>query len=532
MLFIVGGLARKGKPHDDLHVLDLDQLVWSMPRVTHEGPPARGRHTISAVGSVLFLFGGGAQGELYDDIWTLDVDGRGMERLLQLATQDAASADAAKQAAETIPMSFLAPHFGEDGPEAEYPAELEYEDTEAREANADEVRSWLTHLGLAQHAYTFEAHEIDFEVLVTLQEHDLVDMRIDDPMQRLRLLNGIEVLRARGSLATVSAAPKERLFRNRYRLGAEVNFGGHPAVLAVDCKSDLKVVVKFVPDMAEYHRQVSLHKELKGEPIARLCDSYAAIRPGQQLPGHSADEGELRRGWGLPCLVLEYGECSLADYMTRGLMPPAELKATFEAIVRCVLALHAHGYAHCALQPESFRLYDGVFWRLATLDSITKFGQNTPAKCPVCYAAPEIVAHLRRPGGPILPGGIGGSTIMTAPAGPELDVWSLGMLLWQLYSQQPLVGSEAEALSMLPSLKSIDPSLGCVTDPQARHLLQKMLMRDESARITAQKILKHGYLTGGLDTEQMESTFGPMQKGQLFVRSLLQGLNEGGRMGR
>ena len=51
----------------------------------------------------------------------------------------------------------------------QYPAELEYENYEAREANADEVRSWLTHLGLAQHAYTFEAHEIDFEVLLTLQ---------------------------------------------------------------------------------------------------------------------------------------------------------------------------------------------------------------------------------------------------------------------------------------------------------------------------------------------------------------------------
>ena len=33
-----------------------------------------------------------------------------------------------------------------------------------QEANADEVRSWLTHLGLAQHAYTFEAHEIDLDV--------------------------------------------------------------------------------------------------------------------------------------------------------------------------------------------------------------------------------------------------------------------------------------------------------------------------------------------------------------------------------
>ena len=170
-------------------------------------------------------------------------------------------------------------------------------------------------------------NELDFEVLLTLQDHDLIDMRIDDPMQRMRLLSGIEVLKVwcapsptrmpclrdvlpsisrsdglppicaaishvcyhlpyvlpsptqgRGALAAVGRAPRERLFRDRYRLGAEVNFGGHPAVLAVDCRTDLKVVVKFVPTMTDYHRQVSLHKELKAEPIAQMADSYAAQR--------------------------------------------------------------------------------------------------------------------------------------------------------------------------------------------------------------------------------------------------------------
>ena len=61
-------------------------------------------------------------------------------------------------------------------------------------------------------------------------------------------------------------------------------------------------------------------------------------------------------------------ECSLADYMGRGLLPPVELKATFEAMVRSVGVLHGRNYACCGLQPESFRLYDGNTWRLANLD--------------------------------------------------------------------------------------------------------------------------------------------------------------------
>ena len=542
LLFIVGGLARKGKPIDDLHVLDLNERIWTMPRVTLEGPAPRGRHTACSIGSTLLIFGGGAKGEVYGDIWALDVDGRGLGRLEALAGKDGArEAGERRLAAEqAIPLSFLTPHMlmADGGAAAlaqlgEYPPQLEYEDIEAKDADASEVRSWLTHLGLAHHAYTFEAHEIDFSVLLELQEHDLVDMRIDDPMQRLTLMTGIEVLRSRGALASVGRAPRERLFRERYRMGAEVNFGGHPAVLAVDCKTDLKVAVKFVSDMAEYHRQVSLLKELKGTLVVpRLADSFAALAPGQSAPGGAFD-GELQRGWGLPCLVLEYGECSLADAMGRGLMPSVELKATFEALVRCVLSLHSRNLAHCALQPESFRLYEGSSWRLASLDSVRKLGEPTSPKCPVCYAAPEVIRSLRR-------GATASAPLMPAPSDAALDVWSLGVLLWQLYSQQPLYGSESEAFGMLPSLGNslsgarglgIEPSLGCVSDLQARHLLQKMLHRDPGARLPSSKVLKHGFLTGGLDTVQMESTFGPMQKGQLFMRTLLQQL-EGLHRGR
>ena len=106
-------------------------------------------------------------------------------------------------------------------------------------------------------------------------------------------------------------------------------------------------------------------------------------------------------------------------------------QAVFEAMLHVVLAIHARGLAHCALQPDSFRLYDGTSWRLVNLESCTPFGEPTPRKCPVCFAPPEVVRHLRAP--------------KTTAAAAAVDVWALGALLWQLCTQQPLFANENEA---------------------------------------------------------------------------------------
>lgn len=303
-----------------------------------------------------------------------------------------------------------------------------------------------------------------------------------------------------------------------------------------------QVAVKFVVDMFQYHRQLRLHNDLKSDTVAQLADSYAAYRPAGSAPSGGSDG--LHRGWGLPCLVLEYGECSLADFTKRGLLTDMELKATpppvccaspsvlhtrtrpcvqatFEGIVRAVLALHVKGFVHCGLQPESFRLYGGTQWRLANVETITSLDQPMPSKCPVCCAAPEVIRQLR-----VVQHGATVSQVASAPADRSVDVWSLGAILWQMFARQPLYSSESEALAMIGVLGSGSPPLGCVADLQARHLLKMMMARAPQERMSIERILKHGYLAGDLDTIPLNATFGRMQKGQHFVRSLLEQLSQ------
>eukprot|EP00966_Prymnesium_polylepis_P334371 7389746-Prymnesium_polylepis.1 len=126
-------------------------MEWSLPRVSFEGPAPRGRHSTVAVGTVLFIFGGGAQGDVYDDLWALDTDGEGL-KALELDAAQRVGLEGKDGLDGGISLSFLVPQQLSSGkPKEEFPPELEYEDTEAREADSDEVRSWLQHLGLAEH---------------------------------------------------------------------------------------------------------------------------------------------------------------------------------------------------------------------------------------------------------------------------------------------------------------------------------------------------------------------------------------------
>jgi hypothetical protein len=130
-----------------VHLLHLDLMEWSQPRVSLEGPAPRGRHTAEAYGSVLFIFGGGAEGKVFDDFWALDGDGQGMARLEQAAARKGLGPvrglddDGGTALDSGLAFSFLLPQMGERHAVA---AEAEYDDVEAREADADEVRGpWI-----------------------------------------------------------------------------------------------------------------------------------------------------------------------------------------------------------------------------------------------------------------------------------------------------------------------------------------------------------------------------------------------------
>ena len=105
------------------------RLRTSRVAVSFEGPSPRGRHTTVAVGTLLFIFGGGAMGSVYDDLWALDTDGEGLLALEHDVAMRAGEGQGVGLDASGISLSFLVPQqIAAEKPKEEFPPELEYED--------------------------------------------------------------------------------------------------------------------------------------------------------------------------------------------------------------------------------------------------------------------------------------------------------------------------------------------------------------------------------------------------------------------
>ena len=158
----------------------------------------------------------------------------------------------------------------------------------------------------------------------------------------------------------------------------------------------------------------------------------------------------------------------------RGRLPEPEARFFFQQIVAGVEHAHFHGVVHRDLKPENVLLDRAGNVKLADfgLSNRTLDGSLLSTSCgSPNYAAPEVISgHLY--------------------AGPEVDVWSCGVILYAL-----LCGSLPFDDDSIPSLfRKI--KAGSFTEPHflsdsARHLIRQTLEVDPLRRITVPGIRAH-----------------------------------------
>ncbi|KAK9462163.1 kinase-like domain-containing protein [Lipomyces oligophaga] len=173
-------------------------------------------------------------------------------------------------------------------------------------------------------------------------------------------------------------------------------------------------------------------------------------------------------------MVIEFAGKELFDYIVqRGKMPEDEARRFFQQIIGAVEYCHRHKIVHRDLKPENLLLDENLNVKIADfgLSNIMTDGNFLKTSCgSPNYAAPEVISGKLY-------------------AGPEVDVWSCGVILYVM-----LCGRLPFDDEFIPTLfKKINGgvyTLPAYLSPGAKHLLQRMLVVNPMNRITVREIMQ------------------------------------------
>ncbi|KAL6704981.1 Protein kinase [Coniothyrium glycines] len=181
-------------------------------------------------------------------------------------------------------------------------------------------------------------------------------------------------------------------------------------------------------------------------------------------------------------MVLEYAGGELFDYIVNnGRLQEDKARKFFQQIVCAVEYCHRHKIVHRDLKPENLLLDDSYNVKIADfgLSNIMTDGNFLKTSCgSPNYAAPEVISGKLY-------------------AGPEVDVWSCGVILYVL-----LVGRLPFDDEYIPTLfKKIaagNYSIPSYLSPGAVSLIKKMLMVNPVHRITIPELRQDPWFTKDL----------------------------------
>jgi 5'-AMP-activated protein kinase catalytic alpha subunit len=182
-------------------------------------------------------------------------------------------------------------------------------------------------------------------------------------------------------------------------------------------------------------------------------------------------------------VVTEYisgGE--LFDFIVeRGRLPENDARRFFQQLIGGVEYCHRHMIIHRDLKPENILLDENLNIKIADLGlaNISRDGEFLRTSCgSPNYAAPEVIS-----GKPY--------------AGPEVDIWSCGVILYALLCGSLPFDDESIA-ALFRRIKSGQYQMPSYLSPGARDLISKMLVVDPLSRITIEQIRKHSWFIENL----------------------------------
>ncbi|EFC44099.1 predicted protein, partial [Naegleria gruberi] len=182
-------------------------------------------------------------------------------------------------------------------------------------------------------------------------------------------------------------------------------------------------------------------------------------------------------------LVMEHvGGGELFDYIVkRGRLSESEARKFFQQIISGVEYCHRYMVVHRDLKPENLLLDNDFQVKIADfgLSNIMHDGAFLKTSCgSPNYAAPEVITGKLY-------------------AGPEVDVWSCGVILYALLCGK-LPFDEDNIPTLFKKIKECSYTIPSHVSQEAKDLIQKILVVDPVQRATISDIRKHPWFVKDL----------------------------------
>ncbi|XP_033848440.3 serine/threonine-protein kinase PAK 4-like [Acipenser ruthenus] len=181
-------------------------------------------------------------------------------------------------------------------------------------------------------------------------------------------------------------------------------------------------------------------------------------------------------------VVMEFLEGgALTDIVTHTRMNEEQIATVCLSVLKALSVLHAQGVIHRDIKSDSILLtHDG---RVKLSDfgfcaQVSKEVQRRKSLVGTPYwMAPELISRL--------------------PYGPEVDIWSLGVMVIEMVDGEPPYFNEPPLKAMKMIRDNLPPKLKNLhkVSPLLKGFLDKLLVRDPTQRATANELLKHPFLT-------------------------------------
>ncbi|CAG4945625.1 unnamed protein product [Parnassius apollo] len=235
---------------------------------------------------------------------------------------------------------------------------------------------------------------------------------------------------------------------------------------ATDTRTRRRVAVKMMNLRKQQRRELLFNEVviMRDYPHANIVEMHASYLVGDEL-------------W----VVMEYmAGGSLTDIVTRSRMDPEQIATVCKQCLKALSFLHGQGVIHRDIKSDSILLTSDGRVKLSDFGFCAQVSQELPKRKSLVgtpyWMSPEVISRL--------------------PYGPEVDVWSLGIMLVEMVDGEPPFFNEPplQAMRRIRDMPPPRPRGAARCPPDLLQFLECALVRDPAQRQSAARLLHHPFL--------------------------------------